>query len=78
MKYKRKANLSAKNCCNISELGSLVCKAKLSVFLRFAFIVAFLLSLNGCQDPVMTKRIILKAVLLILMTGLLVLTFFAF
>ena len=48
-----------------------------SVFLRFAFIVVFLLSLNGCPDPEMSKRIIL-AVLLIWMTGLLVLTFFAF
>ena len=38
--------------------GSLVSKAKLSVFLRFAFIMAFLLSLNEYPDPVMSKRII--------------------
>ena len=42
----------------VSLAGSLVCKAKLSVFLRFAFIMAFLLSLNGYPDPVMSKQII--------------------
>ena len=42
----------------MSVAGRLVCKAKLSVFLRFAFIMAFLLSLNGYPDPVMSKQII--------------------
>ena len=36
--------------------GSLVCIAKLNVFLRFTFIMAFLLSLNGYPDPVMSKQ----------------------
>ena len=61
----------------VSVAGYLVCKAKLSVFLRFAFIMAFLLSLNGYPDPVMSRQIV-EAVWLILMTGLLVLIFFAF
>ena len=42
----------------VSVAGSLVCKTKLSVFLRFVFIMAFLLSLNGYSDPVMSKQII--------------------
>lgn len=42
----------------MSVARSLVCKAKLSVVLRFAFIMVFLLSLNGCPDPEMSKRII--------------------
>ena len=42
----------------VSVAGSLVCKAKLSVFLRFVFIMAFLLSQNGFPDPVMSKQII--------------------
>ena len=36
----------------------LVRKANLSVFLRFALIMAFLLSLNGCPDPERSKHII--------------------
>jgi len=44
---------------NQNVAGCLVCKAKLSVFfLRCAFIMAFLLSLHGYPDPVMSKQII--------------------
>ena len=42
----------------MSAAGGLVCKAKLSVFLRFAFIMVFLLSLNECPDAEMSKQII--------------------
>ena len=42
----------------ISVAGSLVCKATLSVFLRFVFIMAFLLRLNGCPVPEMSNQII--------------------
>ena len=49
------------NVARITSVGSrpsLFCKAKLSVFLKFAFIMVFLLSLNGYPDPVMSKQII--------------------
>ena len=42
----------------MSVAGSLDYKAKLSVFLRFALIMAFVLSLNGYPDPEMSKQII--------------------
>ena len=42
----------------MSVAGSLVCKAKPSIFLRFAFIMAFLLRPNGYPDSVMSKQII--------------------
>ena len=39
-------------------IGSLVCKKRLSLFLRFAFFMVSLSSRNGCPDQVTRRRII--------------------
>ena len=49
-----------------SVAGSLVCKRRLSAFLKFAFFLGFLSNLNGCPDPVMSRRMILKVVPILL------------
>ena len=41
-----------------SAVGSLMCKRRLSAFLRFAFFMEFLSNLIGCPDPKMSRWII--------------------
>lgn len=55
-----KWNTDNQNVARIISVGSRKSglQAKLSVFLKFAFIMAFLLSLSGYPDPVMSKQII--------------------
>ena len=40
-----------------SAIRSVICKRRLSAFLRFAFFIEFLSNLNGCPDPGMSRRI---------------------